>query len=71
MKVFYAPVIDGQFAANQRMKDRTDNEAYAIVEQMLGPEGTDTLDDHGYVKVLDRNPDGEIKGRWTYQQDDL
>lgn len=71
MKVFYSPVIDGQFAANQRMKDRTDNVAYAIVEQLLGQDGTDALDRDGYVKVLDRNPHGEIVGRWTYQQDDL
>lgn len=73
MKVFYTPAINGQydFKAQRRMNDRTDAEAYAIVEQMLGESGTIRLDQYGSVKVLDRNPDGEVKGYWTYQQDDL
>jgi hypothetical protein len=73
MKVFYTPAINGQydFRAQRRMNDRTDSEAYAIVEQMLGESGTEALDRDGYVKVKDINPDGETKGYWTYQQDDL
>ncbi|QFG12170.1 Hypothetical Protein OBI_RACECAR_42 [Arthrobacter phage Racecar] len=73
MKVFYTPVINGEydFRAQRRMKDRTDNEAYAIVQKVCGDAGVDRLDEFGSVKVFDIDPDGETRGYWTYQQDDL
>jgi hypothetical protein len=73
MKVFYTPAIDGTYRPllQRRMNDRTDNEVYAIVQQYTGEVGIEELSDRGYTKIIDRDPTGEVRGYWTYQQDDL
>lgn len=74
MKVFYTPAIDGIYRPllQKRVQDQPDNKVYEIVEQYLGQDGLDSLDRDGSVKLLDRLPDSlEVKGYWTYQQDDL
>lgn len=73
MKVFYTPAINGQYdvKAQARLADQPDNKVYALVEKMTGETGINELGERGYTKVLDRNERGNIKGYWTYQQDDL
>lgn len=73
MKVFYTPAIDGEYRTDlqKRLEDMNDNVAYATVEKLTGEDGVDHLADYGYVKVLDRDSDGTVKGVWTYQQQDL
>lgn len=73
MKVFYTPVINGEysFTAQKRLADVEDNEAYRTVNRLTGEAGMELLDSLGYVKVLDKNHEGKVNGYWTYQQDDL
>jgi hypothetical protein len=73
MKVFYTPVINGEYAftAQRRMEDQADNSVYTMIKAVLGQDGVDALDDKGYVKLFTRDNDNKVTGYFTYQQDDL
>jgi hypothetical protein len=73
MKVFYTPVINGEydFKAQRRMEDQDDNRVYNMIKAVMGQEAIDRLDSIGSVKMLTRDNDNKITGYFTYQQDDL
>jgi hypothetical protein len=73
MKVFYTPVINGEydFKAQRRMEDQDDNRVYNMIKAVMGQEAIDRLDSIGSVKMLTRDNENKITGYFTYQQDDL
>lgn len=73
MKLFYTPVINGEYAehAKRKMADVPDSYAYETVERLGGQEAIDKLNDIGWVKLKDMNVMGNNIGYWTYQQDEL
>jgi hypothetical protein len=73
MKVFYTPVINGEydFKAQRRMEDQDDNRVYRMLQAVIGDSAIDELSDRGYTKMLTKDNDGKITGYFTYQQDDL
>jgi len=73
MKVFYTPVINGEYAelAKRRVADIPDAEAYKTVERLTGQTGVDELDSRGWTKIKASAFDANQSGYFTYQQDEL